>query len=176
MLWSLLKLIELCQHLYIENQLIPINIYNGIATMPFQLSTVIISTLFHRAKEVCSTKQQLEEEQEHIQQALSSCKYPRWALNRIKKKTRILTQPRNKGKRLTDNNTKSITRRTYITVPYSKGLSESFKNTCKKYGIQVYFRGGKTIKDLLVAPKDRDHITKKSGIIHRYKCDRVGMQ
>ena len=133
----------------------------------------VISTLFHRAKEVCSTKQQLEEEQEHIQQALSSCKYPRWALNRIKKKTRVHIQSRNKGKRLTDNNTKSITRRTYITVPYSKGLSESFKTTCKKYGIQVFFRGGKTIKDLLVAPKDRNHITKKSGIIYRYKCKRV---
>ena len=80
-------------------------------------------------------------------------------------------QSRNKGKRLTDNNTKSITRRTCITVPYSKGLRESFKNTCKKYGIQVYFRGGKTIKDILVAPKDKDHITKKTGIIYRYKCE-----
>ena len=47
------------------------------------------------------------------------------------------------------------------------------KNTCKKHGIQVYFKGGKTIKDLLVAPKDKDHITKKSGIIYRYKCDRL---
>ena len=82
----------------------------------------VISTLFHRAKEICSTKQQLEEEQEHIQQALSSCKYPRWALNRIKKKTRFHIQSKNKGKRLTDNNTKSTTRRTYITVPYNKGL------------------------------------------------------
>ena len=89
----------------------------------------VISTLFHRAKEICSTKQQLEEEQEHIQQALSSCKYPRWALNRIKKKTSVHIQSRNKGKRLTDNNTKSTTRRTYITVPYSKGLRESFKKT-----------------------------------------------
>ena len=94
-------------------------------------------------------------------------------MNRVEKKTMVLTQSRIKGKRLKDNNTKSNTRRTYITVPYSKGLSESFKNTCKKYGIQVYFRGGKTIKDLLVAPKDRDHITQKSGIIYRYKCDRV---
>ena len=91
----------------------------------------------------------------------------------LKRRPGVHIQSRNKGKRLTDKNTKSITRRTYITVPYSKGLSESFKNTCKKYGIQVYFRGGKTIKDLLVAPKDRDHITKKSGIIYRYKCDRV---
>ena len=133
----------------------------------------VIRTLFQRAKEICSTKEQLEEEQEHIQQALSSCKYPRWALKRSKKKTMVHIQSRNKGKRLTDNNTKSTTRITYITLPYSKGLSESFKNTCKIYGIQVYFRGGKTIKDLLVAPIDKDHITKKSGIIYRYKCDRV---
>ena len=32
---------------------------------------------------------------------------------------------------------------------------------------------GKIIKDLLVAPKDNDDITKESGIIYRYKCDRV---
>ena len=133
----------------------------------------ISPTMGANAKEVCSTKQQLEEEQQHIQQALSLCQYPRWALNRVEKKTMVLTQSRNKGKKLKDNNTKSNTRRTYITVPYSKGLSESFKNTCKKYGIQVYFRGGKTIKNLLVAPKDRDHITQKSGIIYRYKCDGV---
>ena len=61
----------------------------------------------------------------------------------------------------------------YIVVPYNKGLDESFKNICKKYGIQVYFKGGRTIKDLLVAPKDKDHIIKKSGMIYRYKCGRV---
>ena len=133
----------------------------------------VISTLFHRAKEVCSTKQQLNEEQDHIQQALTLCRYPRWALNRVEKKTRVLKESRNQGTRLKDNNTKSNIRRTHITVPYSRGLSESFKNTCKKYGIQVYFRGGKTIKNLLVAPKDKEHITQKSGIIYRYKCDRV---
>ena len=38
---------------------------------------------------------------------------------------------------------------------------------------KVYFKGGRTIKDLLVAPKDKDHITNKSGIIYRYKCDRL---
>ena len=76
----------------------------------------------------------------------------------------------NKGLR---GNTNPIKRRTYITVPYIKGLGESVKNTCKKYGIQVFFKGGKTIKDLLMAPKDRDLITQKSGIIYRYKCDRV---
>ena len=37
----------------------------------------------------------------------------------------------------------------------------------------MHFKGGKTIKDLLVAPKDKDPITKKSDIIYRFKCDRV---
>ena len=58
-------------------------------------------------------------------------------------------------------------------MPYNKGPSESFKYIYKRYGIQIHFKSGKTIKDELVAPKDKDHITKKSGIIYRFKCDRL---
>ena len=60
-----------------------------------------------------------------------------------------------------------------MVLPYVKGLSESIKNVGKKHGIQIYFRGGNTIKSLLMTPKDKDHITKKSGIIYRFKCKRV---
>ena len=70
-------------------------------------------------------------------------------------------------------NTSNSINKISITVPYNKGLCESFKNIGKKYGIQVHFKSGKTLKDELVAPKDKDHITKKSGIIYRYKCDRL---
>ena len=31
----------------------------------------------------------------------------------------------------------------------------------QKYGVQVYFKGGMAIKDLLVAPKDKDPILKR---------------
>ena len=122
-----------------------------------------------------STKQELDEEHEHLQKVLTICKYPRWAFNRMKKISAPVPSKsnKNKDKNGTDNKSKSNIRRNYITVTYTKGLSESFKNICKKHGIQVYFRGSKTIKDLLVAPKDKDHITKKSGIIYRYKCDRL---
>ena len=60
-----------------------------------------------------------------------------------------------------------------VTVPYNEGLSENLKNICKGYGIQVHFKSWKTIKDELVAPKNKDHITKKSGIIYIFKCDRM---
>ena len=61
----------------------------------------------------------------------------------------------------------------HIAVSYEEGLSESVKNICKRYGIEVHLKSGKSIKDELVAPKDKDHLTKKSGIIYRYKCDRL---
>ena len=60
-----------------------------------------------------------------------------------------------------------------MVVPYYKGLSESLKRAFSKHGIQVYFKRGITIKNLLVAPKDKDPILTKSGVIYRYKYDRV---
>ena len=58
-------------------------------------------------------------------------------------------------------------------MPYYSGLSESIKKIGSKYGVKVYFKGGTTIKNLLMAPKDKDPIQKKSGVIYRYKYDRV---
>ena len=52
-------------------------------------------------------------------------------------------------------------------------MSESLKRTCQKYEVQVYFKVGNTIKSLLMAPKDKDPLMKKSGVNYGYKCDRV---
>ena len=76
------------------------------------------------------------------------------------------------------NNNKSTTlqntsQKPYITVPYFKGLSESVKKKCNNYGVKVYFRGGTTIKNLLMTPKDKDPMLKRSGVIYSYKCGRV---
>ena len=60
-----------------------------------------------------------------------------------------------------------------MVVPYYRGLSKSLKKVCNRHGVQVYFKGGNTIKNLPVAPSDQDPILKKSGVIYRYKCDRV---
>ena len=125
----------------------------------------VINSLIHRANNICSNQEQ-KKELTHIEKALTTCKYPSWAIQRVKLKKNIQKQTKEKK----TNNT-NITNRSSITVPYNQGLSESFKNIGKKYGIQVHFKSGRTIKDELVAPKDKDHITKKSGIIYRFKCD-----
>ena len=52
-------------------------------------------------------------------------------------------------------------------------MCESVKKKFDNYGVQVYFRGGTTIKNLLMALKDKDPMVKKSGVIYSYKCGRV---
>ena len=65
-------------------------------------------------------------------------------------------------------NSTSGNKKPHVVLPHVKGLSESLKNVCSKHGVQVHYKEGNTIKSLLVAPKDKDPITKKSGIIYRF--------
>ena len=115
----------------------------------------------------------LKEEEDHLSKALNNCKYPRWALNR----TNISSKKNNRGKNNNINKNSSGNKNIpYIVVPYIKGLSESCKNICRKHGIEMYFKGGNTIKELLIHPKDRNNILQKSGVIYRCKCGRVNCE
>ena len=76
----------------------------------------VISSLLHRANDICSS-QELLEEQTQIQEVLSLCKYPMWAINRMKTK---LNAPRN-NKNSNKNNRPTC--KGSITVPYNEGLS-----------------------------------------------------
>ena len=136
----------------------------------------VAGTLYHRAKTICSDPQLKKKEEDHLCQALQKCRYPIWAINRARIKSK--NPPRNKNR---NNNNQTgqktnINRNIYMVVPYQQGLSERVKYTCQKYGIQVHFKGGQTIKDLFMAPKDKDPIANNSGDIYRYKCSEDGCE
>ena len=98
----------------------------------------------------------LLQQEDHLYRALTKCKYPAWALNRIKIKTK--NPAKNNNRSNTPNSGRSNNQNPYMIVPYYKGLSESLKKVCSKHGVQVYFKGGTTIKNLLMAPRDQDPI------------------
>ena len=57
-----------------------------------------------------------------------------------------------------------------VVIPHTKGLAESVKNICGKYGIQVQFKGNTKIKQVLMKPKNQDPKEKKSGIFYSFQC------
>ena len=142
-------------------------------TIPSKYS--VAGTLYHRAITICSNPQLLQEEK-HPFQALRRCKYPTWAINRAKLRSQ---NPNRDRKRRIQNQTgqnNNNKQNLYMVVPYHQDLSERVKKSCNKFGVQVHFKGGQTIKSLLMAPKEKDPITNKSGVIYRYKCNENGCE
>ena len=70
--------------------------------------------------------------------------------------------------------TNKVKTKAHIVIPYTQGLCESIKKICGRYGIQTHFKGGSTIKNLLVSPKDKDPMVNQSGAIYWYQCGDLG--
>ena len=121
----------------------------------------------------------LNREKTHPRDALTKCKYPKWALDKIERYISNNQEENNWGNNQNgqsgdnnDNNnrepegrdtTKDRYTKGHIVIPYIQGLGESTKNICQNYGIQTHFKGHTTIKNILVKPKDKDPSDKKSG-------------
>ena len=129
----------------------------------------MIKTLTHRARAICSTSQLLNSELQHLEKVLIQCKYPRLVTNKVLKKKQQHQQKDTAKERHIPSPTK---KRCHIVLPCAQGNCESFKNICQKYGVQVHFKGT-TLKNLLVIPKDKDTITKKSSLLYWFKCDKI---
>ena len=123
----------------------------------------------------------------YLRKALIKSKYPKWVLDKVERKfTNRSQEDSNVGNNLGEvseedsNNPSSTTagrdttkkkdNKGHIVIPYTQGLGESIKNICRKYGICTHFKGNRTIRNILVKPKDKDPLVRKSGAIYWYQC------
>ena len=98
------------------------------------------------------------------------CKYPKWTIN----KTFHQHQEKKEGKKRKQTHpSKYPARKCHIVVPYVQGICESIKNICGKHGVTVHFKGGQTLKNVLVSPKDKNSMAKKNSAIYSYSCGRI---
>ena len=114
------------------------------------------NTLTHRARALCSTPQLLNNELQHLEKVLKQCKYLRQAINKVLQKQQH-QQMNTANNRHIHSSTK---KKCYIVVPCAEGTCESFKTIWQKFRVQLHFKGGTTLKNLLVSPEDKDTITK----------------
>ena len=57
----------------------------------------VVHTLSHRASTVCSKPELLQQEQDHLGKALTKCKYPKWALDKVEKRLNKSTREATDG-------------------------------------------------------------------------------
>ena len=102
---------------------------------------------------MCSKPELLQQEKDHLRKALTKCKYPKWALDKVEKRlnrsTRQVSDGGTNGAQSANNEVKN---KGHIVIPYTQGLCESIKKICGSYGIQTHFKSGRTIKNPLDSP------------------------
>ena len=108
----------------------------------------VINTLTHRAHTISSTPELVKQELQHLEKVLGACKYPKLAIHKIFQKHQ------NKEKRKNPRSTHHT--KCHIVVPYVEGMGESLKKICRKHGVDMHFKGGKILRNILVQPKDEE--------------------
>ena len=135
----------------------------------------VIHTLTHRAQTVCSNPELLCKKSVHLRNALTQCKYSKWALDKVERRFNRFSREaphraNNQGTVGAQPTTNEVKTKGHIVIPHTQGLSESIKKICGRYGIQTHFKGSNTIRNLLVSPKDKDPMVSKSGATYWFQC------
>ena len=78
----------------------------------------------HRAKTVCHNPELLKQEKEHLRKALTQCKYPKWALDKVENRlnrssSEAIHGANNQGTTGTPAATKGVKSKGHIVIPYT---------------------------------------------------------
>ena len=138
----------------------------------------VIHTLSHRAKTVCRKPELFQQERTTSGRLSPNAHIPN-GLDKVEKRlnrsaSEVIDGVNNQGTTAPQAATNGVKTKGHIVIPYTQGLCESIKNICGRYGIQTHFKGGSTIKNLLVSPKDKDPMVSQSGAIYWYQCGDLG--
>ncbi|XP_072033338.1 uncharacterized protein [Amphiura filiformis] len=128
---------------------------------PLEHKFGVIQTLFDRAESVITKTQAVVEEKQHITQALTKCGYPEWAFNKINKP---------KSAKSNHNRDSTVTSKGQVVLPYIKGISEALRRNLQKVGIRVTFKPTRTLRQFLVAPKDKTEKKDVTGPVYMIPC------
>ena len=141
------RLMVLCPYLYTGNPHILTSIYRGTATITSQPNSVL-SKPFPTGSPLCvAILSCSKKKKDHLRKALTKCRYPKWALDKVEKRlNRSSRQVVDGGTNNAQSAEHEVKNKGHIVIPYTQGLCESIKKICGRYGIQTHFKGGTTIK------------------------------
>ncbi|XP_072028082.1 uncharacterized protein [Amphiura filiformis] len=130
---------------------------------PLEHKISVVNTLMDRKEKVVTEPADKAIEEGKIKHALKQCGYPDWAFNKTRKdKTSQQTKSKNKS----DTNRKSR----LVVVPFVEGLSHKVRRIFNKHDVATAFKPHKTIRNILVHPKDKRDISQTSDCVYEIPC------
>ena len=143
---------------------------------PVQHKFSVIRTLLGRNHEIVTEEADRVDEEAHVIAALRNCKYPEWAISKIKAdiaKKQAEPPAAKTRKKKTDGEKKN---KGMVVLPYVQGVTERVQRAMRKYDIETPVRPLNTLRRALVHPKDKIETNDKCGTVYKipcHNCDKV---
>ena len=116
----------------------------------------MVKTLKHRAEVICSDADHLRAEKKTLKSTFQGNGYPDWAFQSHKSRRANKDQVEES--------------RGFVSIPYVEGLSEPLGRILGSTGVKVAMKPHKTLKQVLVRPKDKVTDEEKSGVVYQINC------
>lgn len=97
-----------------------------------------------------------------LKKALKCCGYPEWSLREPRERSNT-RQPE-------EHNTEGGKRGQLVVLPYAAGVSEKLCRIYKKHRVHTAFRPAVTLRNCLVAPKDKPPRDNVCGVVYKISC------
>ena len=134
---------------------------------PVEHKLSVVRTLLGRKDTIVTTEEDRLEEEQHVKEVLKQCKYPDWAIQRVENQLKDKKEGKTKEKK-----TKSTENKSYgsVTIPYVMGVTERVRRVMKKHGITTPAKPYRTLRQILVHPKDKVADEDKCGVVYHVPC------
>ena len=133
---------------------------------PIQHKLGVIRTLFDRCENIVSEENDRKVEEEHIREAMKKCGYPNWTFKKVKHQKYLKSK---KVKSKNDKTDRSKSKHLAV-LPYVKGVSDPLERIFRQHNVATAVKPHKTLRQLLVHPKDSRSMEKKSGLVYKIPC------
>ena len=120
----------------------------------------------HRANTIITREEDRQQEMHHIQNCLSKCGYEPWVFavsnnkETDKQKAKYANRPPPPAKGS-------------VVIPYVQGVSETIARVYQSKGIRTHYKPVNSIRQQLVAPKDKIKTVDKSGVVYNSTAKNV---
>ena len=131
---------------------------------PLHQKLGVVRTLLDRCDSIVTEQHDKDSEENNIKGALSTCGYPDWTFKKVKLEK---ATPKTDTKNSTADRDKS---KGLVVLPYVEGLSEKVSRTFKKHGFSTALKPHRTIRSLLVHPKDKLTPLQKADAVYEIPC------
>ncbi len=134
---------------------------NFLSHHPLHQKLGVIRTLNHRCETIVTSEEDRTKEKGLLKDALKKCGYPDWAFRERKRTEANTGQETGGGEK---------DRKHLVVLPYAQGVSEKLCRVFKKHNTNVAFKPERTIRNMLVAPKDKPPRDSACGVVYKIEC------